>query len=374
LDSMEMTTSKLRSPRKLATIDCDFHQTLKSFEDLRPYLPRVWWPRLEAPEATLPITLFKPIPLSRRDASPGDGLPPGSDPQYAIKDALDRYNINKAVLTGSLLTVSAHNNPDYAAAMASAFNDYTLDHWIPTDDRWLASILVATQDPLLAAREIDRLGSHPKVVQVILPVASREPFGQRRFYPIYEAAVRNNLVVAIHGGGEGDGINPPISAVGTPTTNFERHNILAIHHMSQLNSLVCEGVFETFPTLKVVFIEGGLAWVPHLMWRMDKNFRGMRNEVPWLKKKPSEYIIEHCRFTTQPIEEPGNQELVQMLRMMRAEKTVMFATDYPHWDNDTPTFVLNKLPEDLRRRIQFENAAELYQLNSNELVKEGDEV
>ncbi|MBP1156230.1 MULTISPECIES: amidohydrolase family protein [unclassified Paenibacillus] len=367
-----MITSNAKSKPLLkhGIIDCDFHQTLQSFDDLKPYLPRVWWPRLSAPEATLPITIFKPIPLSRRDATPGNGLPAGSDPEYAKADALDRYNISKAILTGSLLTVSAHNNPDYAAAVASAFNDYTLDTWIPADDRFLASILVATQDPLLAAKEIDRLGSHPKVVQVIMAVSSREPYGQRRFYPIYEAAVRNNLVVAFHGGGEGDGINPPISAVGYPTTNFERHNILAIHHMSQINSIVCEGVFETFPSLKIAFIEGGLAWVPHLMWRMDKNFRAMRNEVPWLRKKPSEYIIEHCRFTTQPIEEPSNQELIQMLSMMRAEKTVMFATDYPHWDNDTPTFVLHKLPEDMRRRVAYENAAELYGINDDHLRKE----
>jgi uncharacterized protein len=367
----EFTKSKA-SKLNHGIIDCDVHQVVKSYQDLRPYMPRVWWDRLNAYEATLPLPIFKPVPLSRRDAAPGNGLAPGSDPEYAKVDLLDRYNITKAILTGSLLTISAHNNPDYAAAMASAFNDYTLDTWIPTDDRWRASIVVATQDPLLAAKEIDRLGSHPKVVQVLLTDGSREPYGQRRFYPIFEAAVRNNLRVGIHGGGQGEGINPPTSAVGYPTTNFERHNILAIHQMSHLNSMVCEGLFETFPTLKIAFIEGGLAWVPHLMWRMDKNFHGMRAEVPWLKKKPSEYIIEHVRFTTQPIEEPDNQELIQMLRMMRAEKTVMFATDYPHWDNDTPTFVLNKLPEDMRRRVAYENAAELYQLNSPTLEKEGE--
>lgn len=346
-------------------IDCDVHQGVKSFDDLKPYVPRAWWDRLSVPDGTFPLLVYRPVPLARRDASPGEGFPPGSDPEYAKVDLLDRYNITKAILTGNMLSVSAHNNPDYAAAVASAFNDYTLDTWIPTDERWLASIVVATQDPLLAAREIDRLGSHPRVVQVLLTVGSREPYGQRRFYPIFEAAVRNNLKIAIHGGGEGDGINPPTSAVGYPTTNFERHNILAIHHMSQLNSLVSEGVFETFPTLKVIFIEGGLAWVPHMMWRMDKNFKGLRKEVPWLKRKPSEYIIDHCRFTTQPIEEPeNNKELINMLSAMRAEKTVLFATDYPHWDSDVPNFVFNKLPLEMGKRIAYENAAELYQINT----------
>lgn len=345
-------------------IDCDVHQTITSYKDLKPYMPRVWWDRLDHPEGTFPSLVWRPIPLSRRDAASDNGMAPGTDPEFVKKHFLDQQNISKAILTGSLLTISTHNNPDYAAAVATAFNDYTLDNWV-NDDRWLISIVIATQDPELAAREIDRLGKHPKVCQVVMSPASSQPYGQRRFYPIFEAAVRNNLVVALHSGGEGEGINyPPISAVGQPTTNLERHNILPIHQMSQLNSLVCEGVFERFPTLKIVCVEGGLGWLPHLMWRMDKNYIAMRKEVPWLKRKPSEYIMDHYRFTTQPIEEPENfQEMIQMLQLMRAEKTVLFASDYPHWDNDDPKFVLNKLPEEMRRRVAFENAAELYQLN-----------
>ncbi|WML50913.1 amidohydrolase family protein [Neobacillus sp. PS3-12] len=364
-----METAVQRASSKPSTgygiIDCDVHQHLNSYEELKPYMPRVWWDRLKEYNGTFPSLVWRSIPLTRRDASPEEGKIPGSDPEFAKKHFLDKHNISKAILTGSLLTLSTHPNPDYAAAIATAFNDYTFDKWISSDDRWRASIVVATQDPLLAAKEIDRLGSHPKACQVVVTPSSSQPYGQRWFYPIFEACVRNNLPIALHSGGEGEGINtPPISAVGQPTTNLERHNILPIHQMSQLNSIVCEGVFERFPTLKVVCVEGGLAWLPHLMWRMDKNYIAMRKEVPWLKRKPSEYIIDHYRFTTQPIEEPENfDEMIQMLKFMKAEKTVLFASDYPHWDFDDPKFVLHKLPEEMRRRVAYENAAELYQLN-----------
>src|SRR5262249_56022691 len=73
-------------------------------------------------------------------------------------------------------------------------------------------------------------------------------------------------------------------------------------------SLVFEGVFERFPRLKVVAIEGGLAWAPALCWRMDKHWERMRSEVPHLKRPPSEYVREHVSFTTHPPSKPGNPE------------------------------------------------------------------
>ena len=80
--------------------------------------------------------------------------------------------------------------------------------------------------------------------------------------------------------------------------------------------------------------------------------------MPHLKKLPSEYILDNCYFSTQPIEEPDNAEhLMQMLEMLRAEKTVVFASDYPHWDFDNPLTAFKFFPADLKRRIFVDNVA-----------------
>ena len=76
---------------------------------------------------------------------------------------------------------------------------------------------------------------------------------------------------------------------------------------------------------------------------------------------PSEYVFEHLRYTTQPVDGPDNQEeFLPFLKAMRAEKTLLFSTDYPHWDNDDPFKVFTELPLDLKRRIYSENALETF--------------
>jgi predicted TIM-barrel fold metal-dependent hydrolase len=277
------------------------------------------------------------------------------------------------VLTGSgVLGISLHADPDYANAVASAYNDWLVEHWLKVSPQFKGSILINHSDPAAAAKEIDRMGPHPDMVQVIMSSGARMPYGQRFYHPIYEAAERNGLPVAVHPGTEGKGISGPPTPSGYPTRYMEWHNILPTNYMTHINSLVCEGIFEKFPKLKFVAIEGGIAWLPHLMWRMDKNYKALRDTTPWLKRLPSEYIMDHVRLTTQPIEEPEDTEqLVQIFRMIHAENTVMFSSDYPHWDFDNPRMSLNGIPKEMKRRILGQNAAELYQLKERPSARKG---
>jgi predicted TIM-barrel fold metal-dependent hydrolase len=345
-------------------IDCDVHNALKSHLDLLPYLEEPWKTRVAENGLGLMFSgYYSPIGVGRKDAVPPGGGQVGSDPDFVIKQLIDSYNMDYAILTGNLFSISVGHEPDFAAAVCSAYNDLLIDTWLSQDQRFKGSILVSAQDPLLAAREIDRIGSHPGMVQVIMSSATRMPLGQRYFHPIYEAAERNGLPVAVHPGAEGAGQSNPPTAAGYPTWYIEWHTCLSQNFMAQLTSLVCEGVFEKFPGLRFVFIEGGVAWLPHLMWRLDKNYMALRAQVPWLKRMPSDYIRDHCFFTTQPIEEPANpKHLKSIFEMIDAENILLYSSDYPHWDFDSPHQILSWLPQESRDRIFYENAKQLYKL------------
>jgi predicted TIM-barrel fold metal-dependent hydrolase len=184
--------------------------------------------------------------------------------------------------------------------------------------------------------------------------------GRRKYWPIYAACERYGLAVMSHAFGSG---GHPITGAGWPSYYIEDHVGPSQSMQANLISLVFEGVFERFPTLRVVSAENGFAWVPSLLWRMDEAWAAMRDEVPLVQRPPSEYIREHVWFCTQPVEEPERPEDLNWLIEQVGADRLIFASDYAHWDWDAPdTAIPPRLPADVRRKIFFENASKLYGL------------
>jgi len=62
------------------------------------------------------------------------------------------------------------------------------------------------------------------------------------------------------------------------------------------------------------------------------------------------------------LETANNEQFFCMLDAMHADETLVYASDWPHWDWDDPATTFPKLPERLHRRIFSENARELFGL------------
>jgi predicted TIM-barrel fold metal-dependent hydrolase len=344
-------------------IDCDLHPAAPNILELEPYLPDYWREYTAQTAFKGPIdSAYPPTRAisSRPDYVPAGGWGPGSDLDMLRAQALDAWGTRLGILNCAY-AVESVRNPYGTAALASAANDWLIASWLDKEPRLRASLIVPIQQPDLAVKEIDRLGGHPGFVQVLLPARSEALYGNRRYHPVYEAALRHDLAIGIHFGGFPG--NPPTPA-GWPSYYIEEYAGMAHIFQSQVMNLIAEGIFEQFPDLRVALLESGFTWLPPFTWRIDKEWKGIRREIPWVKRPPSEYIRQHVRISLQPLDAPpAEAQFQQVFEQSGAEDLLMFSTDYPHWHFDTPNqAVPNWLSEAARHKIMHENAGKFYKL------------
>ena len=352
-------------PEPLPVFDVDVHQQNPDREAWAEHLDEPWASEFaESGRRQLKSGIRYEDGGMRLDAS-------AETPADVVEQHLDRHGVAHCILTGNNGDVAGYPDPDYADALCRAFNDYTVERWLTADPRFLAGIKVPLQDPLLAAREIDRLADHPQMCCVLMwGGAERLPFGHRWYHPIYEAAQRHGLTIHVHPSTTTGIAAGATSAAGMLTNYLQCHAALPQFYQAHLISLVLEGVFVKFPRLRFAFVEGGFGWLPHVLWRMDKEFKALRQQAPMLQRLPSAYARDHVRVATQPIEEPGRPEhLGQLIDMMGGPEVLLYASDFPHFDFDPPSEVPRRLGEDARRKILHDNAAEWFGVESPALAE-----
>jgi len=129
--------------------------------------------------------------------------------------------------------------------------------------------------------------------------------------------------------------------------------------------LVFGGVFDRFPGLKVVFVEGGLAWIPGMLHDADMIYNSFPTMVsPKLKHPPSWYWRRHCyaTFMTDPVG-------LEMLHRIGADR-VMWSSDYPHQES---TFGYTRgAIEAVFRACSVEDAQKIVGKTALELFRMGD--
>ena len=346
-------------------IDCDVHEGFSSVEQLMPYLDphsQRLTRRIGGNNMSNPNGFPYVIPIESRNGARGDWqrldelVVPGGSVEVMRKQLFDGEGVTHAILNGFSYFSARAASYEFATALTRAYNDWEIHDWLEKDPRVFGSVHVVAHDPVEAAREIDRAGAHPQMVQVFLPLVTDRQYGDPMYRPIFEAAVRNQLAIGFHHGAHTD------TLVGWPRYYIEWHMVAAPHSAQfQLTSLICNGVFDQLPDLKVIVMESGAAWVPWFMWRMDQQYRELRNEIPWVKRMPTETMRDSVRVSTQPLGDITAKQFTQLVEMSGSERIFTFASDYPHYDADSVDVVLGRsVPQELRNRVRYQNALEAY--------------
>jgi predicted TIM-barrel fold metal-dependent hydrolase len=352
---------------------CVFHDWPSSHA-LVPYLPAGWGKLVAAGTGRgAPLRVKShwrvrdPRGAQAPSSFPANGVP-GSDPELLVEQLFGSGERDRVVLgyhDGLLAT--AYGDPFLTREVVRAVNDWTIAEWLERDERFLAHVLVASQSPADAAAEIRRVGTHERMVAVALGAnVLARGFGHLVYHPVYEAAAELGLPVVLHAGCDSttDSISLP-TAVGLPGTYAEYEAMSAHGLMSHVASMIVAGVFELYPTLRVLLVGGGVSWVPWWMWNTDWTFKiARRIEAPGLSRRPSDYFCDHVRLTTYQLEVPAEQErLARLLDVVPGiESMLLYASGYPNSDLIGPAAVAGALPEAWHERVFRGNAEELYRL------------
>ncbi|RYJ02919.1 MAG: amidohydrolase, partial [Acetobacteraceae bacterium] len=292
-------------------IDCDVHPMVPGMRALTPYMDEFWRDQVtERGITTLdsqswPIRSPKTI---RQDWRGANGR--GAESVALLQSqSLDRLGTASAILN-PLYGVQLVFNEDMAVAFTRALNDWTRAEWLDKDDRLRASIVLPLQSIEESVAEIERLAGDPRFVQVLALVMGENPLGRRQYWPIYEACVKHGLPLGIHAG---SAYRHPQTSVGWTSWYLEEYAANQQGFQSTLASLLTEGVFAKFPTLKVVLLESGVTWLPSFLWRLQKTWKGVRFEIPWVDRLPAEIIRDQVRLNVQPLDAPEEGNAVERI-------------------------------------------------------------
>jgi predicted TIM-barrel fold metal-dependent hydrolase len=222
---------------------------------------------------------------------------------------------------------------ELAARCVGAYNDWLTEEWsAPSHGRLHGAYIIPLWDPLLAAREVERIGADARVV-CFSEIPSR--LGLPSIYsgawdPVFAACEANDVLVAMH---IGSSSTQPTSSDDAPgllrlTNNYTNSSL-------SLSDWLLSGVFERFPRLRIAFAEAQAGWIPYLVTHLDRGWeRGdpyLYNErVPRTPQSPSAYLADHVFVCV--YDDPIAMDHLDLI----GADNICFETDYPHPDGSWP--------------------------------------
>lgn len=345
--------------RSVPVIDSSVHVFFRSNNDLRDVLREPFrgrgFPDYEMPYYGAPGGEYSPVAESR----PGEN--PGSDPDIVGRQLFEERGVDIAVLH----PMTRGNLPDrhLNSAIYAAHNEMLVERWLDSGtyaERYRGTIRVNVEDIDGALKEIERWHDHPRVVQLGIPLQTRDLYGHPRYEPIWRAACEAGLPVAVHVE-YGYGVDSAPTPSGHARTYPQYFGFMSLNYLYHLMNMIAEGVFEKYTDLKVVWADGGADLLTPFIWRMDTFGRPHLEQTPWAPQMPSAYLPDHVYFVHNSVDGPPDPGIAaEWLGMTGKEDMLMYGSSYPHWHMAEPDSLSAGLTGQQREKLLWRNAAQLY--------------
>lgn len=286
-----------------------------------------------------------PIPGEHRDVT-------------LVRRAMDAMSIDvQVVFPQPMLGIGMHPSAQTETELVTAYNRWFTRTILPKEPRIRTMLALPFRDPEACLRTVREFGEIPGVIGFLVTSQRQAQVNSPGYMRLYAELEERGLPLGFHAG---------------PDYMMERavNRFLSVHALSfvtcnmvHLTNWVINGLPERFPRLKVIWIESGLAWIPFMMQRLDHEWLLRQSDAPLLRRPPSEYMRE-MYYTSQPMEATDLGLLEATFRAMNAETQLLWSSDWPHWDFDTPGRIagLPFLGETAKRNILGENARRVFRL------------
>jgi uncharacterized protein len=274
---------------------------------------------------------------------------------------MDAMSVDYSCLFPTLmLAVGTHPETEMEVELCWAYNRWLTEKALPeAGGRFYSMLALPMSDPDAALRQVEAFGDRKHVSGFLVTAVRTLPVHHNSYMKVYSAIEERGLSLAFH-----SGINPA-EPVFRSLNRFASIHALGFpfYCLLHLTNWVTNGMGERFPRLPVLWIEGGLAWIPFIMQRLDHEHMLRPSEYPLLKKKPSDYMRD-MYYASQPMEMQNLDALELTFNMINAETQLLYASDYPHWDFDLPSAIwdLPFLNERAKHNILGGTAARLFKL------------
>jgi predicted TIM-barrel fold metal-dependent hydrolase len=246
------------------------------------------------------------------------------------------------------------------APLAHAYARWMSERILAREPRIITMLYLPFNDPDASLEIVERYADTPGVVGFMVTSVRYRPVHDRQYMKVYAAIQERDMALGFH-----TAFHSYERSMEQLNKFLSAHTLAFPHYqMVQLTNWVINGMPERFPALKVVFVEGGLAMLPYLMERLDHEYRMRVSEAPLLRRLPSEYMRE-MYYTSQPMESFSNPSYLETtFDMINASSQLLYASDWPHWDFDLPSRVVDLpfLGEDEKRAILGENSRRVFGL------------
>lgn len=312
--------------------------------------------------------------LYPRQDGPGCGVPIDSatSPACAAGAAdldrrladMDAEGIDVQVLFGGLsIGITGYDDAGFALDFARAYNDWLIAKVCGHDPARLRAVAtVPLQDPGRSVLELQRVARLGAVAVTIPPVVGDRNLDDPALVPFFEAAAEAGIALAVH---SAPGMNLPLPGADRFSNYAQVHCLsFPVDQMVALTALAMGGVLDRLPALRVAFLESGVGWVPYFIHRMHEHHEKRPELIPGMTSEPRELIERgQCYFSFEA-EEPLLETYIEHL----GDTSLVYASDYPHWDSDFPGTVeavrtlAKGLGDDTTARILGGNAQRLYGL------------